>query len=104
MNKFAIIKFGPFQYTVEEGKEYSVPKFAAEVGKKITVSEVLAVGSDKDLQVGMPNLDKAKVEIEILEQGKGEKVVKQIHRAKVRYKRKIGHRKLVTRFKVIQIS
>ncbi|SRR5260221_239864 len=104
MSKFAIIKIGPFQYNVEEGKEYSVPNFEAEVGKKFNVEEVLAVGDDKKLEVGMPTLDKVKVELEILAQEKGEKVTSSIFKAKARYRKTRGFRKQVTRFKVSSIK
>lgn len=104
MAKFAIIKIGPFQYNVEEGKEYSVPKFEGETGKVIKATEVLAVGDDSSIDYGKPLLDKVNVELEILEQGKGEKVVSRIFKAKSRYRRKRGFRKLETKFKVKSIK
>ena len=103
MSKFAIIKIGPFQYNVEEGKEYSVPNFEAEVGKKFNVEEVLAAGDEKSMEVGMPTL-KATVELEILGEEKGEKVTSRIFKAKARYRRSRGFRKTVTRFKVSSIK
>lgn len=103
MSKFAILKLGKSQYSVEEGKEYEVPKFAAEVGK-LTLDEVLAAGDDKDIVVGMPNVDKAKVEIEVLEHAKGEKINTRIFKAKSRYRRSRGFRKQVTKFKVLSIK
>ena len=104
MAKFAIIKIGPFQYNVEEGKQYSVPNFEAEIGKPFNVTEVLAVGDDAKLEYGKPFLDKASVELEIVDQAKGDKVVSKIFKAKSRYRRKRGHRKLETVFKVKKIS
>lgn len=104
MNKYAIIKIGPFQYKVEEGVEYTVPKFEAEEGKKLTITEVLAIGEEKGITIGKPFVDKAKVELEIKAQAKGEKVVNQVYKAKSRYRRKRGHRKQVTKFLVSKIS
>ncbi len=102
--KYAIIKIGPFQYTVEEGKEYSVPKFEAEEGKKMEVSEVLMIADDKNVSFGKPVVSGAKVTLNILEQGKGEKVRTSIYKAKSRYRKTTGHRKSVTTFKVDKIS
>ncbi len=103
MSKFAILKLGGSQYSVEEGKEYEVPKFSAETGK-VKINEVLAAGEGTDVTVGMPALDKAVVEIEVLEHAKGEKVTSRIFKAKARYRRKRGFRKQVTKFKVLSIK
>ena len=102
--KYAIIKIGPFQYTVEEGKEYSVPKFEAEEGKNFDAAEVLMVADDKSTSFGKPTVAGAKVSLKIVEQGKGEKVTSKIYRAKSRYRKTSGHRKDVTTFTVEKIS
>ncbi len=104
MSKYAIIQIGMFQYTVNEGREYTVPNFTAEVGKKMKVESVLAVGDEDKLVVGTPNVVKGVVELEILEQGKGEKVNSRIFKAKSRYRRNRGFRKSVTKFKVTSIK
>ncbi len=100
--KYAIIKVGPFQYNVEEGKEYTTPKFQAD--KKLVVEDVLAVGEGDKLTIGTPMVKGAKVELEILGQEKGEKVVSRTYKAKSRYKRTKGLRKQVTKFKVVSIK
>lgn len=104
MSKFAIIKVGPFQYNVEEGKEYQVPRFNAEEGKNFKISEVLAVGDEKSIIVGKPFVANATVDLDIVKQGKGEKITSKIFKAKSRYRRTRGHRILVTKFKVNKIS
>lgn len=100
---YAVVKIGPRQYIVEEEKSYTVEKFPANVGEKISL-EVLGLGSDKGLETGNPVLEKAKVQIEIIDQGKGEKVVTKQFKAKSRYRRTRGFRKQVTTFKVLQIK
>ncbi len=104
MSKYAIIKIGPFQYKVEEGKEYSVPRFDAEEGKKFTDHEVLALANEDKINFGKPALDNSLVAITVIEQAKGEKVTKRVYRAKSRYEKNVGHRKLVTKFKVDKIN
>jgi large subunit ribosomal protein L21 len=104
MSKYAIIQIGTFQYNVDEGKEYSVPNFQAEAGKTLKIENVLAVGDGEKFVVGTPNLPKAIVELEILEQAKGEKVHSRIFKAKSRYRRTRGFRKRVTKFKVLSIK
>jgi len=104
MSKYAIVKLGGFQYTVEEGKEYTVPKFQAEEKKKLDVSDVLAVGTEKDLKVGTPIVKGAKVTLDILEQAKGKKITTRVFKAKSRYRKTKGFRKQVTKFKVAKIA
>lgn len=104
MSTYAVIKVGSFQYLVEEGKEYTVPKFEAEAGKDFDAAEVLLVASEKDVKVGDPVVKGAKVVLDILGQEKGEKVVKATYKAKARVRRKVGFRKQVTRFNVKSIK
>ena len=104
MAKYSIIQIGSFQYTVEEGKEYTVDKFNAEVGKDFTVAQVLAIGDGDKLVVGKPLVEKAEVTLNILSQEKGEKITSKIYKAKSRYRRTRGFRKQVTKFKVASIK
>lgn len=103
MSKFAILKLGTSQYTVEEGKEYEVPKFSAEIGK-LKISDIYAAGEGDEVKIGTPKLDNASVELEVISHEKGEKVTSRIFKAKSRYRRKRGFRKQVTNFKVLSIK
>jgi large subunit ribosomal protein L21 len=103
MKKFAVIKLGSRQYIVEEGKDYSVPKFNVEKGKQV-ISDVLAAGDDKDFKLGTPKIDKAEVVLEVIDHVKGEKVKTNVYKAKSRYRKSRGHRKLLTKFKVKKIT
>lgn len=103
MNTYAVIKINSKQYLVEPGQTYTVEKFVAEEGSKVT-PEVLLTSIDGKLNVGKPLVDGAKVQIEVLEQGKGEKVQTFTYTAKTRRDRKVGFRKRVTTFKVIDIK
>src|SRR5258708_2157352 len=100
--KFAIIQIGSKQYNIEEGKEYEISRFNKE--GKVSITEVLAAGEGDKIIVGAPFVDKAKVELTILDQTKGEKVVSRIYKAKARYRRKRGSRKLLTKIKVEKIT
>lgn len=103
MSKFAILKLGGSQYTIEEGKEYEIPKFSAEVGK-LKLTEIVAAGEGSEVSIGTPMLDKAVVEIDVMSHEKGEKITTRIFKAKSRYRRKRGFRKQVTKFKVLSIK
>ncbi len=102
--KYAIVQLGGFQYTLEEGKEYTVPKFNAEPGKKLVAEKVLAAFDGKEMHFGKPSLTNIAVTLEIKSIDKGEKVVSRTYKAKSRYHKTKGHRKLETRFVVKSIS
>lgn len=99
MANYAVVKIGPRQYIVEPEKTYTVEKFPAEVGAKLDL-ETIAVGSEKDINTSKGT----NVKVEILDQGKGEKVVTKQFKAKSRYRRTRGFRKQVTTFKVLDIK
>jgi large subunit ribosomal protein L21 len=102
MEDYAVIQIAHKQYIVKPGQTYTVDKFPAEEGSKVRL-DVLATGKGKDIELGKPLLP-AKAEVEILEQGKGEKVTSKIFKAKSRYRRTRGYRQRVTTFKVLSIK
>lgn len=99
---YAVIKLGKSQFIVEEGKEYTVPKFKSEAGK-LDIDEVLAIVDGEKSKFGTPFVSGAKVKLNIIEHKKGEKVTTQVYKAKSRYARRKGFRKQDTVFKVESI-
>ncbi len=103
MNDYAVVKIGNRQYIVEADQTYTVDKFVADQGSKMEL-EVLALGKGDKVEIGTPVLEKTKVEIEIVDQAKGEKIKTRNFRAKSRYRKTTGIRKQVTTFKVVSIK
>lgn len=100
---YAIIKTGGKQYRVQQGDEFRVEKLDAKVGDKVVFDEVVAVGGDK-LIVGTPLVDGFIVNAEVIEQGKGDKVIIYKYKAKKDYRRKNGHRQPFTLVKITGIG
>jgi large subunit ribosomal protein L21 len=100
---YAIIKTGGKQYKVQQGDEFKVEKLDAKVGEKVVFDEILAVGGDK-LIVGNPLVDGYVVNAEVVEQGKGDKIVIYKYKAKKDYRRKNGHRQPFTLVKITGIG
>ncbi len=96
----AIIKTGGKQYNVEVDKEIYVEKLDGEAGDKVTFEEIIMVGD----KVGTPFVDGAKVEGEIVKQGKGKKITIFKFKAKKDYRNKKGHRQLYTKVKITNIA
>jgi large subunit ribosomal protein L21 len=99
----AVIKTGGKQYLVKKGDKIKIEKLEGEVGDKITFSEVLFLGSDKEVKVGTPFLKEVKIEGKILKQGKAKKVTGVKHKAKKRYSVKFGHKQLQTEVEIVKL-
>lgn len=102
MQNYAILQINNRQYIVEPGSTYTVDKFIADAGKKHMLP-ALAVSKEGKLQLpanGKPML----VEVEVVEQGLGEKIKTFVFKAKSRYRRRHGFRKQSTTFKVIGVK
>ena len=99
----AVIKTGGKQYLVKKGDKIKVETLEGEIGDKIEFSEVLFLGSDKEVKVGTPFLKDVKIEGKILKQGKAKKVTGVKHKAKKRYKVKFGHRQNFTEVEITKI-
>jgi large subunit ribosomal protein L21 len=104
MAKIAIIKTGGKQYKVKEGDALKIEKLALDDGKKVKFETLLIADENgKDVNVGMPTLGE-KVEGEILEHGKNDKVTVVKYKNKTRYLRTKGHRQQYTKVKINKIS
>ena len=101
---FAVIKTGGKQYNVKLNDVVKVEKLDKEVGETVELNDVLAVSNEGELIVGTPVLENAKVEAEILEHGKGDKILVFKKRRRKDSKKMIGHRQQYTKLKIKNIS
>ncbi len=99
---FAVIRTGGKQYKVAKDDVLVIEKLAGDVGKTLTLSEVLMLGGDKP-KTGTPVVKGASVTAEILEQGKGEKVIAFKKKRRKNTHRKRGHRQHFTKVKITEI-
>ena len=100
---FAVVKTGGKQYKVAQGDVLKVEKIAGNAGDKVQFNEVLMLGGD-NVTVGAPLIQDAGVQAEILEQGKGPKLVHFVkRRRKHSSQRKKGHRQQLTVLRVTDI-
>ncbi|DAB34652.1 MAG: large subunit ribosomal protein [Sulfurospirillum sp.] len=100
---YAIIKCGGKQLKVQEGDYVNVDRLDAQPKDKIEVTEVLAVNAG-ELKVGAPYVDGAKVELEVVTEGKDKKVIIYKKRRRKDSKLKRGFRRQFTKVKVLSIK
>ena len=100
---YAIIEIGGKQYKVAPQQTIEVERFDVPEGDKVELDKVLFIGGDKDTLVGNPIIKGAKVVATSLGEAKGEKIIVFKYKAKVRYRRKKGHRQTYTKLLVNEI-
>jgi len=101
---FAVLKTGGKQYKVAQGDVIQVEKLEGNVGDKVTLDQILMIGEKDKVDVGAPILDGSKVTCEIIDQGKGPKILVFKKKRRKKYRRTNGHRQLITHLKITDIS
>jgi large subunit ribosomal protein L21 len=99
---FAVIKTGGKQYRVALEDKLQVAKVAGNPGDVVEFGEVLVVGGDTPV-LGSPTVAGASVAGEVLEQGRGPKVISFKKRRRKNSRRKRGHRQEYTLVRITEI-
>jgi len=99
---FAVIKTGGKQYRVAADDVLQVEKVKGEPGEIIQFGEVLVVGGDTPT-LGTPTVSGASVAAEVVEQGRGPKVIAFKKRRRKNSRRRRGHRQEFTLIRVTEI-
>ena len=99
---YAIIQTGGKQYKVKAGEILKVERLEeSKTDKKIEFKEILAYGNDKTIEVGSPTVQGAKVEADLVENGKDRTILIFKKRRRQNSRRKNGHRQ---QYSLIRIS
>jgi large subunit ribosomal protein L21 len=101
---YAIIKTGGRQHRVAEGDIIDVDLLEGDAGKETIFGDVLFHGDGDKLTHGSPLIEGATVTGEVIEQRKDKKVIAFKYRRRKGYHRTVGHRRKLTRIKIIGIS
>ena len=99
---FAVIKTGGKQYRVAADDKLKVDKIKGEPGEIVTFQEVLVVGGENPV-LGAPMVPGATVAAEVLEQGRGAKIIAFKKRRRKNSRRKRGHRQEFTLVRITEI-
>ena len=101
---YAIIRTGGKQFRAEPGQTIKVPSLKAEVGEAVTFEDILVAQTDDGIKVGTPNVEGATVKGEVVEHGKGKKVIVFKWKRRKNYRRKQGHRQKFTAVRIDEIK
>lgn len=98
---FAIVNIAGQQFKVKQNDELFVHRLGGNAGDKVEFSEVLMVSNEGSISVGT---NSRKVQAEILDHLKGDKVIVFKKKRRKGYQKKNGHRQSLTRIRINEIA
>lgn len=102
--EYAILKLGGKQYKVSPGEILEIDKIEGAKDATLELGDVLLFVSEGDVKIGKPTLSGAKVKVKVLEQKRGDKLMVEKYKSKVRYRRRMGFRAHITKIQVEKIE
>ena len=100
---YAIVETGGKQYRAEKGTVLLVDRMSEDEGSKVNLRPVMFSADDKFVGGGS-DLDKVKVEAEVVEHLRGEKLRVFRYKAKKGYRKRHGHRSALTKLEVKDVK
>jgi len=101
---FAVIQTGGKQYKVKAGEILKVEKLQnSNAETTVEFKEILAYGDDKNLELGEPFISGAKVEADLLKNGKNRTILVFKKRRRQNSRRKNGHRQQFSQVRINKI-
>ena len=99
---FAVLQTGGKQYKVKAGEIIKIERLEnSKSESKVEFKEILAYGDEKNIELGEPIISGAKVEADLIENGKNRTVLIFKKRRRKNSRRKNGHRQ---QFSLIRIN
>jgi large subunit ribosomal protein L21 len=96
MDAYAVLETGGKQYRVATGDTVEIELLDAEAGQDVALDKVLALSDGKELKIGMPYVEGAKVVVTVVGHKRGKKVINFKKKRRKGYARKVGHRQELT--------
>lgn len=101
---YAIVAAGGKQYKVSTGDKVKVERITDEIGESIELEDVLLIADGKNVRVGCPVVENAKVVAQVTGHGRGKKVIAFKYKRRKGYSRKVGHRQGYTELQIGEIK
>ena len=102
---YAIFEDGGRQFKVEEGQEVVLDfREDWEENTEVTFEKVLLLSTENGTKIGQPTVEGAKVTAMVVGDVKGKKLVIRWFRRRKNSKKKVGHRQIYTKVKIMKIE
>ena len=98
---FAVIKIAGEQFRVEKDQTLYVPKVGGNAGDKLEFSDVILADTNGNLKFSNSGV---KIQAEILDQVKGDKVIAYKQKRRKGFRKKLGHRTHYTKIRINDIA
>jgi len=99
---FAVVKIAGQQFKVQKDQTLYVPNLSGKSGDKLEFSDVLLADADGNLSLG--DAISVKVQAEILDHVKGDKVIAYKQKRRKGFRKKLGHRTHYTKIRIADIA
>jgi large subunit ribosomal protein L21 len=99
---FAVVKIAGQQFKVQKDQTLYVPNLSGKSGDKVEFSDVLLADADGNLSVG--DAIRVKVQAEIVDHVKGDKVIAYKQKRRKGFRKKLGHRTHYTKIRINDIA
>ncbi|MEW5993622.1 MAG: 50S ribosomal protein L21 [Candidatus Zixiibacteriota bacterium] len=100
---YAVFQLGGHQFSVEEGAVIRVPHQQIDKGGQLNIEQVLLLKEKDNTVVGSPYVDGARIEAEVLDHGKEDKIEVYKYKRRTKYRRRQGHRRSFSEIKINKI-
>ena len=100
---YAVIRTGGKQYKVAPQDVLQIEKIEGAAGEPVSFSDVLMIAGESGPTFGAPLVSGAAVSAEVVEQGRGPKVIIFKKKRRQNYRRKRGHRQELTTVRILEI-
>ncbi|UCG60545.1 MAG: 50S ribosomal protein L21 [Candidatus Zixiibacteriota bacterium] len=100
---YAVFKLSGIQFSAEEGEIIKAPLQNAKQGAKIDITDILLVKDKGRTLIGTPYVANAKIQAEVIEHGKSDKVLVYKYKRRTKYRRTQGHRQKYSEVKINKI-
>jgi len=98
---FAIVKIAGKQFKVEKDQTLYVPKVGGKNGDKVEFSDVIMADNNGNLKFSNSGV---KIQAEIIDQVKGDKVIAYKQKRRKGFRKKHGHRTHYTKIRISKIA
>src|SRR5690554_2435819 len=101
---YAIVEIAGQQFKVSKDQKVFVHRLDAEEGKNVTFDKVLLLDNNGTITLGAPAIEGASVEAKVLQHLKGDKVIVFKKKRRKGYRKKNGHRQLLTQIEIVTVG
>ena len=98
---FAVVKIAGKQFKVEKDQTLYVPKVGGKNGDKVEFSDVIMADNNGNLKFSNSGV---KIQAEIIDQVKGDKVIAYKQKRRKGFRKKHGHRTHYTKIRISKIA